>query len=54
MQEKSVSTYKLRQISRYDSKYFQKWDSGSDPLASTLIELATILDYSIDYLVGRE
>lgn len=54
MQEKGVSTYKLRKETRYDSKYFQKWDSGSDPLASTLIELANILDCTVDYLIGRE
>lgn len=54
MKEKDVSTYKLRQNTRYDSKYFQKWDKGTDPLASTLIELADYLDVSVDYLIGRE
>lgn len=44
MKEKEISTYNLRKISRYDSKYFQIWNSGSDVLASTLIELANILN----------
>jgi len=54
MKEYNISSYKLRKISRYDGKYFQKWDRGADPLAQTLIELADIFDCSIDYLIGRE
>lgn len=54
MKEKGISTYRLRKETRYDGKYFQKWDNGSDPLALTLIELAEILDCNVDYLIGRE
>ena len=54
MKEKGVTTYKLRKNTRYGSKYFQQWDSGSDPLSYTLIELADILNCSVDYLIGRE
>jgi transcriptional regulator with XRE-family HTH domain len=54
MKEKGLTTYKLRKNTRYDSIYFQKWDKGASPLASTLIELADLLDCSVDYLVGRE
>ena len=54
MKEKGVSTYRLRKESRYDGKYFQKWDRGSDPIALTLIEFADILDCTVDYLIGRE
>ncbi|MCL2752081.1 MAG: helix-turn-helix domain-containing protein [Firmicutes bacterium] len=54
MREKGMSTYKLRKNTRYDGKYFNNWDKGADPLASTLIELAAILDCSVDYLLGRE
>jgi len=54
MREKGVTTYKLRKTTRYDGQYFQKWSSGADPLASTIVELANILDCSVDYLLGRE
>lgn len=54
MKEKGISTYRLRRESRYDGKYFEKWDNGSDPLALTLIELADIFDCTVDYLIGRE
>ncbi len=54
MKEKGISTYWLRKNTRYDGKYFQKWDNGSVPLALTLIELADIIDCTVDYLVGRE
>jgi transcriptional regulator with XRE-family HTH domain len=54
MKEKGMSTYRLRKETRYDGKYFEKWDTGSDPLALTLIDLADILDCTVDYLIGRE
>lgn len=54
MKEKGISSYKLRKISKYDGKYFQQWDNGSEPTASTLVELANILDCTVDYLIGRE
>jgi len=54
MKTKNISTYKLRQISKYDGKYFQKWDRGAEPISATLIELANIFDCTIDYLIGRE
>lgn len=50
MKEKGISTYKLRKISSYDGKYFEKWDNGTDP---TAFNLANILDCTVDFLVGR-
>lgn len=54
LQEKGVSTYKLRKETQVEGCYFYKWDRGSDPHIQTLIELADYLDITIDYLVGRE
>ena len=54
MREKRLSTYSLRNSTRYDGRYFENWDHGSEPNSATLCELADILDCSIDYLVGRE
>jgi len=54
MKERGFSTYSLRKISRFDGKYFYKWDRGTDPVLPTLIELASIFGCSIDYLVGRD
>jgi transcriptional regulator with XRE-family HTH domain len=53
MKEKGISTYRLRKETQFDGKYFEKWDKGTDPLAITIIELADILDCSVDYLIGR-
>lgn len=54
MKEKKISTHKLRKLSAYDNKSFKQWRNGSEPLATTLLELSNILDCSIDYLIGRE
>lgn len=54
MKEKGITTYYLRKNYKYGSQHFKNWDTGAEPLLSTLIELANILDCSIDYLVGKE
>lgn len=54
MSERGITTYKLRKISRYGGKYFEMWDKGTDPLLPTVLELAKILDCTVDYLVGRD
>ena len=53
MREKGVSTYNLRKNTKFGG-FLYEWERGADPLASTLIELANILDCSVDYLIGRE
>lgn len=54
LEEKGVSTYRLRKETHIDGCYFYKWDRGSDPHILTLVELADYLDVTLDYLVGRE
>lgn len=54
MKEKRITTYTLRQISKYDGKYFQQWDKGSEPNVATLLDLSKILDCTVEYLIGRE
>ncbi len=54
MKEKGMTTYYFRKNTRYGSSFFVKWENGADPLLPTLMDLADILDCSIDYLVGRE
>jgi transcriptional regulator with XRE-family HTH domain len=54
MKEKGISTYYMRKVHRYNSMYFRKWASGSDLTVHTVIELASILNCTVDYLVGRE
>lgn len=53
MQGAGISSYKLRQISKYDGAYFYNWEHGSEPQLSTLVELSNIFDCTIDYLIGR-
>lgn len=53
MKETDISSYKLRQISKYDGAYFYNWDNGSEPLLSTLVELSNIFECTIDYLLGK-
>lgn len=53
MKEKRISTYKLIKTTHYSSKHLYNWSHGTDPQLSTLIDLAKILDCTIDYLVGR-
>ena len=53
LREVGISTYELKQTTKYDGGYFYKWKRGSQPLLSTLIELARIADCTVDYLVGR-
>ncbi|MDR3293037.1 MAG: helix-turn-helix transcriptional regulator [Clostridiales bacterium] len=54
MKERGITTYSIRKISRYDGMYFRTWDLGADPVLPTLIELSSILDCTIDYLIGRD
>ncbi len=54
MREAGITTYKLRNTTRFDGKYFQKWDRGAQPSSSTLADLADYFECSVDYLIGRE
>lgn len=53
MKEAGISSYKLRQNSKYDGAYFYNWEHGSEPQLSTLVQLSNIFDCTIDYLIGR-
>jgi len=54
MKARDISTYKLEQETKFNGKYFNVWDRGSDPKLSTLIELANYFKCSLDELVGLE
>lgn len=54
MAKRKISTYRLRQDTRYDGSYFARWDKGAEPYIGTLIELADYFDCTIDELIGRE
>lgn len=54
MTKRNVTTYRLRKDTRYDGSYFARWDRGAEPYLTTLIELASYFDCSIDELIGRE
>ena len=54
MKEKSISTYKFRKDTGLGGRILYDWDRGSDPKLSTLIELATYFNCSLDELVGLE
>lgn len=54
LKEKGLSRYSLDKNTKFKDMYFTRWDKGTIPLLPNIIELADILDCSIDYLVGRE
>lgn len=49
-----VSTYELRNNTKIQGLHIHKWDNGSDPKLSSLLEIADYLKITLDYLVGRE
>ena len=54
MKARGITTYKLEKETRFDGKYFNVWDNGSDPKLSTLIDLANYFKCSLDELVVLE
>jgi len=50
----NMTRYSLARDTKFSDSYMYSWDHGAVPDMLTLIELANILDCSIDYLVGRE
>ena len=54
MKLRNISSYKLQKETRFNGKYFNVWDNGSQPKLSTLIELANYFNCSLDELVGLE
>ncbi len=51
---RGITRYSLDRDTKFKDSYIYSWDHGSSPDMVSLIELADILDVSIDYLVGRE
>jgi len=54
LDDRGISTYRLRLESQIKGGHLDKWKNGSDPLIPTLITAAEYLDVTLDYLVGRE
>ena len=54
LQERGMSRYSMTRDTKFKDKYFCNWDKGTIPLLPNIIELADILDCTIDYLIGRE
>ena len=52
MKSKGISSYTLRNETRFAGGFFYDWDKGSDPKLSTLIDLANYFKCSLDELVG--
>lgn len=51
---RGMTRYSLDRDTKFDDSYIYSWDHGSPPDLFTLVELADLLDVTIDYLVGRE
>ena len=54
LQLRGMTRYSLDRDTKFKDNYIFRWDHGAVPNLVSLIELADILDVSIDYLVGRE
>jgi len=54
LQERGMSRYSLNRDTKFKNNYFWKWDRGTIPTLPNIIELADLLDCTIDYLIGRE
>jgi len=54
MQEKGMTRYSMDKDTKFKDSYFYRWDKGIAPMLQTVIELADLLDCTIDYLIGRE
>ena len=54
MRVKGITTYRIRKETRFGGNHFYDWDNGADPKLSTLIELASYFNCSLDELVGLE
>lgn len=54
LKERGYNRYSLDKQTKFKDSYIYSWDHGSVPHINSLIELADLLDCSIDYLIGRE
>ena len=54
LQEKGMSRYSMDRDTKFKDCFFWRWDKGTVPTLPNLIELADLLNCSIDYLIGRE
>jgi len=54
IKENGKTTYRVFKDTRIKSSYFALWRKGSEPLLSSLGELADYLDCTLDRLVGRD
>lgn len=54
MDERNISRYKLCKETGIEDTALSQWKKGSNPHILTLEKLATCLNVSIDYLVGRD
>lgn len=54
MEERKMSRYRVVKETKIEDTAFSQWKRGSTPHILTLGKLATCLDVSIDYLVGRD
>jgi len=54
MKERGVTRYWLHKNTKFKDPYLYKWNHGSPPDLTSLIELADFFEITIDYLVGRE
>lgn len=54
LQKCNISTYELRNNTKIKGLHIHKWDKGSDPKLSSLLEIANYLKITLDQLVGRE
>ena len=51
---KGITTYRMRDETRFDGGYLYDWDKGSQPKLNTLVDLANYFECTLDELVGIE
>lgn len=54
MEECGITRYRVVHGTRIGEASFSEWKQGKDPHINSLVELADLLEVSIDYLVGRD
>ena len=53
MEERCVTRFSITENTPIKDAFFTNWSHGQQPLLPTLCTLASYLDVSLDYLVGR-
>lgn len=54
MKANEITCYRLIIDLKKSNGHFDYWEKGGDPFMTSVIDLATYLDCTLDYLVGRE